>query len=636
MPDQKRRLPARRLRLPLLGGVLTVLAAALPGTGGAQDTAPGETTMDGASPPDAAGHRDWALFGNGYANQRYSTLASIDTENVATLTLAWRLDTGMKGTFQATPIVVDGTLYVSTPFNHVLALDATDGSVRWRYAHALEAEEFCCGPANRGVAVADGRVYMGTLDGYLVALDAATGERLWQSPIVDAEARSREAEAREALTPLLGEARFSGATITGGTGYSANMAPQVVDGLVLVGITGAGYGLHLDLERDAGEALSVVGLAGGLNGLRGFLVAYDAATGEERWRWYSVQDGDWTGDYAAQTASGEPLPDRDPAAERAAASEFPEAWRLGGGSVWTTPAIDRELGLLYVGTGNPAPQMAGDTRPGDNRDTVSLVALDLHTGREVWAFQQVPHDLWGYDVASPPVLADVFIDGEERAIVAQASKTGWIFMHDRRTGELLQRSEPFVPQRNLFRAPTPQGVEVAPAILGGASWSPMAYSPATRTFFVAAIHQPATYYSRSVDPGPGDAHAGPWRGYAWMELSETERWGLLAAVDARSGRLRWRERMAQPLVGGVLATAGGLVFSGEGNGHFNAHDAFDGTLLWRWQAPWGVNAPPITYAVDGRQYVAVVAGGNALFGFPTGDAILSFALPADVTAATPP
>ncbi|MEO0424848.1 MAG: PQQ-binding-like beta-propeller repeat protein, partial [Pseudomonadota bacterium] len=495
-------------------------------------------------------------------------------------------------------------------------------AIRWRYEHELTTKEFCCGPANRGVAVTDDRVYMATLDGQLVALDTATGELAWRAPIVDAEARNEQAQAREALTPLIGDSTFSGATVTGGTGYSANMAPQVVGDTVLVGITGAGYGLHLDLEREAGEALSVVGLAGGLNGLRGFLVAYDAQTGEERWRWYSVQGPDWAGDYAEQTAYGVDLADRDGADERARADEFAESWRLGGGSIWTTPAVDLELGLLYIGTGNPAPQMAGESRPGDNRDTVSLVALDLKTGREAWAYQQVPHDVWGYDVASPPVLASVFIDGAVREVVAQASKTGWVFMHDRRTGELLQRSEPFVPQRNLFRAPSAEGVEVAPAILGGASWSPMAYSPVSSSFFVAAIHQPATYYVRSLDDSDG-----PWRSYAYMELSGEERWGLLSALDARTGRLRWQQRTAEPLVGGVLATAGGLLFCGEGDGHFNAYDADSGDRLWRWQAPYGVNAPPVTYSVAGRQYVTVAAGGNALFGFATGDAILTFALP---------
>jgi glucose dehydrogenase len=570
----------------------------------------------------AAASGDWPLFGRDHANQRYSELADIDVDNVDRLAPAWRLDTGVKGSFQATPIVVDGVMYVSTPFNNVLAVDAASGRELWRYVHEQRTDKFCCGPANRGVAVADGRVYSATLDGSLVALDAATGVLLWQSPIVDAEADQSQTAAREEITPLLGDDTFDGATVTGGTGYSANMAPQVVGDTVLVGITGAGYGLHLDLERDAGESLSVVGLAGGLNGLRGFLVAYDARTGAEKWRWYSVQGPEWTGDFTTDTAYGEAL-GRDVAAERARADDYRASWRLGGGSIWTTPAVDLELGLIYIGTGNPAPQMAGDTRPGDNRDTVSLVALELDSGREAWAYQQVPHDVWGYDVASPPVLAEIFIDGEQRRVVAQASKTGWVFVHDRRTGELLLRSEPFVPQRNLFSAPTEEGVEVAPAILGGASWSPMSFSPVSNTFFVAAIHQPATYYTRSLEPAPGR----PWRSYAYMELSGTEKWGLVSAIDARSGRLRWQRRTDEPLVGGVLSTAGGLLFMGEGNGAFNAYDAHDGRTLWQWQAPYGVNAPPISYSVDGRQYVAVVAGGNALFGFPTGDAVLAFALP---------
>jgi glucose dehydrogenase len=196
--------------------------------------------------------------------------------------------------------VIGGIMYVSTPFNHVLALDAATGELRWRYEHSLPDRAFCCGPANRGVAVANERVYMATLDGALVALDARDGHLLWQVPIVDAQARDAEGLAREDVAPLIGDETFAGATVTGGTGYSANMAPQVVGDVVLVGITGAGYGLHLDLERAAGDSLSVVGLGGGLNGLRGFLVAYDAHSGKELWRWYSVQGPDWTGDFQRQ------------------------------------------------------------------------------------------------------------------------------------------------------------------------------------------------------------------------------------------------------------------------------------------------------------------------------------------------
>lgn len=560
----------------------------------------------------------WPLFGHNYANHRYTALSQIHSDNVADLELAWRFDTGRKNSFQATPIVAGGTMFVSTPFNDVIALDARSGRLKWRYVHEHLHEEWCCGPANRGIAVADGKVFMATLDSRLVALDWQDGGLVWNVPIVDAEAN---AAAREVIEPLLAEEAFAGAKVTGATGYSANMAPQVVDGKVLVGVTGAGYGLHLDLDRPDGESLSVVGLSGGANGLRGFLVAYDAATGKELWRWYSVQGPDWVGEFTSD-AEGVPL-NRDIARERQRAAAHAESWRMGGGSIWTTPAVDQELGHIYIGTGNPAPQMADSTRPGDNQDTVSLVALDLETGKEVWAYQQVPHDRWGYDVASPPVLFDVRHRNAMVPAVAQASKIGWIFVHDRRSGELLFKSEPFVPQRNLFAPPSETGTEVTPAIVGGASWSPMAYSAKHSLFFVAGIHHPAKYFSKPLEATPDR----PWESYAYMELSKSERWGTVTAIDAGSGSVRWQKRTPEPMLGGVLATAGDLIFTGEGDGHFNAMHATTGEVLWRYRAAYGVNAPAVSYSSRGRQYVAVAAGGNRLFGFPVGDAILAFALP---------
>lgn len=566
----------------------------------------------------AGGDEDWPLFGHNYANHRFSTLTQIDDTNVADLELAWRFDTGRKNSFQATPIVSAGTMFVSTPFNDVIALDALTGKLNWRYIHKHTHTDWCCGPANRGIALGDGKVFMATLDSRLVAIDREDGSLLWNVPIVDAEANSA---AREIIEPLLGEKAFAGAKVTGATGYSANMAPQVVDGKVLVGVTGAGYGLHLDLDRPGGESLSVVGLSGGLNGLRGFLVAYDAATGKELWRWYSVQGPDWVGEFAT-AANGIPL-NRDIATERRKAASHTKSWRMGGGSIWTTPAVDRQLGYIYIGTGNPAPQMADSTRPGDNLDTVSLVALDLHSGKEIWAYQQVPHDRWGYDVASPPVLFDVQHQGSPVPAVAQASKTGWIFVHDRRSGKLLFKSEAFVPQRNLFAPPSASGTEVAPAIVGGASWSPMAYSSKRGLFFVAGIHHPAKYFSKPLQATPSR----PWESYAYMELSETERWGTVTAIDADSGSIRWQHRTPEPMLGGILATSGDLIFTGEGDGYFNAMHALTGELLWRYHAPYGVNAPPVSYAIGERQYIAVAAGGNRLFDFPVGDAILVFALP---------
>lgn len=567
----------------------------------------------GAGPADA----DWPLHGRDHANTRFSELAQITTANVGALKPAWTFRTGIDATFQATPIVMDGVMYLTTPFNDVIALDAATGAERWRYRHDLRTKDTCCGPANRGAAVAGGRVYMATMDARLVALDTVTGTRQWDVTLSDTGAGTGEV-----LESLLGVRELEGAKQTGQTGYSANMAPQVHDGLVFVGVTGAGYGLHLEINEHGKETLVVGGLSGGGHGLRGFLLALDADTGREAWRWYTVPDHGWEGEFRATTPAGDPL-HRDLAAERAAFEHYRDTWRFGGGSVWTTPAVDRDLGLIYIGTGNPSPQMDDSTRPGDNLHTISLVALDLKTGALRWHHQQVPHDRWGYDVASPPVLFDFPRDGKVVKAVGQAGKTGWFYIHDRASGELLLRSEPFIRQENLFAPPDADGERIVPGTLGATSWSPVALHPELGLAFVSGIHQPSLFYSRTLTPAPGR----PWQSYTFFKQADEPDWGVFTALSLRTGKIAWQRRVDDPMVGGALATAGGLVFTGEGNGNFDAFDAADGRLLWQYRAAAGVNAPPITYALDGRQYVAVAAGGNSLFGYRTGDELLVFALP---------
>jgi glucose dehydrogenase len=559
----------------------------------------------------------WPLHGHDYANTRYSPLAQIDTCNVTALEPAWILRTGKAAAFQTTPLVVDDTMILTTPFNDIIAVDAATGAERWRYRHDLRTRDTCCGPANRGAAVANGRVYMATMDARLVALDLRNGARRWDVTLADTAAG-----AGEVIDPLLGIPELEGAVQTGQTGYSANMAPQVYGDLVIVGVTGAGYGLHLGIDEEGREVLAVGGLSGGAHGLRGFLAAFDGRTGREVWRWYTVPERGWEGDFRPTTPDGKPL-HRDIAAERAAFRSYHGTWRYGGGSIWTTPAIDERLGLLYIGTGNPSPQMDDSTRPGDNLYTVSLVALDLATGTLRWHYQQVPHDRWGYDVASPPVLFDFHRDGRVIPAVGQAGKTGWLYIHDRATGALLLRSEPFVRQENLFAPPDEDGERIVPGTLGATSWSPVALHPGLELAYIAGIHQPSEFFSRKLTPTPGR----PWQSYTFFKQAQEPDHGVFTAISTRTGRIAWQRRVADPMVGGALATAGGLVFTGEGNGRFDAFDAATGELLWHYQASAGVNAPPITYAVNGRQYVAVAAGGNSLFGYATGDELLVFALP---------
>ncbi|HKU61855.1 MAG TPA: PQQ-binding-like beta-propeller repeat protein [Gemmatimonadales bacterium] len=557
----------------------------------------------------AQGNDGWTLHGHDLGGQRFSPLKDIDSATVATLRPLWTWHSGVAATFQATPIVADSTMYVSLPFSGVAALDPATGRERWRYVHQSRADKLCCGPANRGVAVAEGRVFVGTVDGRLVALDAASGRRLWDITVADYQGTT---EATGLLRP---DDPLSRVGAHGSTGIGISAAPLVYQGKVFVGIAGVGYGLHPD------QGLAVVGVSGQY-GRPGLMAAFDAATGRALWR-FDVTGPGWEGDYRTATPYGVAL-HRNVARERADAPAHADAWRYGGGSIYATPVVDAERHLLIFGTGNPSPQMADASRPGDNLYTSSLVALDLRSGRIVWHYQQVPHDRWGYDVASSPVLLDLVEHGAVVPAVAQASKTGWVFVHDRRDGRLLFRSRPFVPQRNLFMPPRPgDGVVIAPGIAGGANWSPSAYDAGRRLFYVAALHLPTRYIAQKARRPDGSILQ-----YASTRDGD-ERWGTLTALDlSREGEVRWQVRTDEPLVGGVLATAGGLVFSGAGRGSFAAFASSSGRRLWSWQCDAGVNAPPVSYRAGGRQVIAVAVGGNALFGFKQGDAVMAFALPA--------
>ena len=559
---------------------------------------------------------DWPLYGRDYSNQRFSPLKQINRNNISQLKLAWKFNTGKKATFQTNPIVIDGIMYITTPFNDVIALNADTGTQLWRYQHKLRKDKFCCGPANRGPAVANGKVYTVTIDARLIALDQKTGEVIWDIEITDSDAGQGEI-----LEPLLGVKELAGAIQTGQTGYTANLAPQVYDNKIFVGITGAGYGLHMEFEEDGKQILSVGGLSGGGHGLRGFLVAYDANTGDELWRWYSVPKQGWEGQWKDKTSDGNSL-NRDLDKEKVIFKKYSDTWRYGGGSVWTTPAIDPELGLIYIGTGNPSPQMDDSTRPGDNLYTVSLVALDIKTGKLKWFYQQVPHDRWGYDVASPPMLFDFEKDGKIIKAIGQASKLGWFYIHDRVTGELLLRSEPFIQQENLFAKPTDEGVRIVPGTLGASSWSPVAFDPENQRVFIAGIYQPSLFFNRQLQPEPGK----PWESYTFFRQTNEKDWGIFTAISTRTGKILWQKKTGDPMVGGCLATAGGLVFTGEGNGQFDAIDMETGQILWNFKTEYGVNAPPVTFTVNGKQYIAVAAGGNSLFDYKTGDEILVFTL----------
>ncbi len=556
---------------------------------------------------------NWLTYGHGFGNQRYSELTDINIDNVAKLKPAWIVQTGIVGTFPTNPLVVDGVMYISTPFNHVIALDAATGAEKWRYTHKPSTDKLCCGSHNRGVAWGEGRLFMITADARLIALDAADGKPVWDIPVVDPMTGNDDDLAAIRHYDPAAHKAFDQATR-----FAGNMAPLVYDGKVFVGVSGTGYSAVLsDAENTSASAL---GRAGVRDGLRAFLSAYSVKNGDLVWRWYSTAASGWEGDFVAKTAFGDALP-RDIAAERANATKYRDAWKTGGGSIYSTPSVDAAQGLIYFGTGNASPGYEDDKRPGDNLYTSSLIALDVATGKLRWHHQLVPHDLWGYDASSPPVLLD--LKGPDQTpvpVLAAASKSGWMYVLNRLTGAPLLRSQPFVPQDStMFRRATAAGIDVLPGAAGGANWPPSAYSPQTGWVYVPASDA-ATHYQLEKNAAGKDVTVLSFN-------TDVKRAGTLSAINPADGKIQWQLKTGLPVMSGALATAGGVVFTGESNGDFIALDAKSGKRLWRFATGAGVNAPPITYRVGGRQYVAVAAGGHALFKFPLGDAVIGFALP---------
>ena len=558
---------------------------------------------------------DWPSFGRDYTNQRMSPLTQINPQNVKNLGLAWQFKSGVSASFQATPIVTGNVMYVALPYNHVVALDAKSGKELWRYQHERRANwKMCCGPANRGVAVSDGMVFIGTVDARLIALNAKTGAKEWDIDVADDTALTEDAASLSKADSNSQKESY------GGTGIGIAMAPVVYRGKVIVGVTGVGYGLHLDTPTKDAPLGAVVGV-NGRYGRPGFLAAYDVKNGQRIWQFDTIPAQGWEGAFVETTSDGISL-NRDISAEKANLINNKEAWRYGGGSAWSTPAIDIKTNTLFFGTGNPSPQMNDILRPGDNLYTVSLVALDTETGKLKWYYQQVPHDVWGYDLASPPVLFNYEQNGQIIPAVGQASKTGWYYVNDRETGKLLIKSEAFVPQKNLFAKATKEGTVLYPGILGGSNWSPSALDEKNQISFVAGIHAPIKY--TLVDEPAKDGK--PAIKYAASEPTKDARWGIISAINLSTGNLKWQVKTEQPLMGGILSTSSGLIFTGEGGGNFNAYNSSTGDLLWQAKVDAGVNAPAISYEIEGTQYVAVAAGGNSIFGYTAGDNIMVYAL----------
>lgn len=510
---------------------------------------------------------DWPTHGGNLANHRFSPLDQIDAGSVSELVPVWVHSTGIEGALETTPIVVGNTMYVTTAGGRVLALNAATGEELWQFDPGVEVATLCCGPINKGVSVYGDRVYVASLDARLIALDARTGQPVWQTQLADPT-----------------------------RGFSATMAPLAVQGRVYLGVSGERYGI------------------------RGFLAAFDAQSGEEIWRWYTIpspEQGGWWGAWKETDPFGTPL-NRDIQAELADSSATSGSWGVGGGGIANTPAYDPDSGRLYVNVEGPAPLMNGGIRPGDNLYTGSIVALDAATGRMVWHAQYLPHDSWGLSGGSPPFLFD---RGGDR-YVGFAGRTGWIYVFDADDGSPILRSDNFVPQEALFRRPGEGAVRVAPGANGGNPGTGVGYDSRSGVAYVGGVHQPMVYARQGGGYAPGQL----WLGGALMLPPGEEQWGTVTAIDLADGRIRWQRQTPAPVHSDVLVTAGSLVFVGQGSGSLDAFHSGTGELLWQFQTGAGVHGGPITYQVGDVQYVVAAAGGSFHFGTSAGDELLAFAL----------
>jgi alcohol dehydrogenase (cytochrome c) len=516
----------------------------------------------------AAGDANNFLHTNGdYTQKRYHLAAQINTTNVRRMRPAWIFQTDVRESLETSPIVVNGVMYVTTSYSEVYALNAQTGEQLWHFKPQLgPITTYCCGPNNRGVAVFEDKVYLATLDSKLVALDAKTGNKVWQTDIADPE-----------------------------LGYSETMAPTVVKGKVLIGTNGGEYGV------------------------RGFVRAYNAKDGKLLWNFDTIPENS-VGVWAEKDATGRDM-HRNIQAEKEQLAKTGDPYKTLGGGVWQNPAVDLVTNRIYFVVGNPSPDLDGSLRPGDNLYTDSLVSIDLETGKYVCHFQYIAHDVWDLDAVSPPVLVDVR-DKAGKVIpgVIHAGKTGHVYVHDRKDCSLIRFSDAMVPQENMWTLPTPQGARMLPGANGGVEWSPIAVNPQLGLSYAINLHQPMTYTVTSAPYPNGKL----WLGGAFKVIPGEEQAGNVTAVDYNTGKIRWQVKTPQPMIGGILATAGGLVFTGEANGRFRAYDARNGNVLWSFNAGAGVNAPPSSYTVAGKQYIVVGAGGNVQIDSKRGNAIIAF------------
>ena len=503
--------------------------------------------------------QNWLTHNGGYASQHYSLLTGITPANVANLESKWVLQDEVFGAWQSSPVVVDGVMYVTQRPNDVMAVDARTGRVFWQYRYTPAADaRVCCGANNRGVAILGDTLFMGTLDAHLVAIDAKNGKPLWNTAVADVR-----------------------------LAYSITMAPLIVKDRVVVGVGGGEYGI------------------------RGFVAAFDPKTGKEAWRFNVIPQ---PGEPGSETWSG-------------------DAWKSGGGSVWVTGSYDPDLNLTYWGIGNPGPDWNPAQRPGDNLYTDSVVALDADTGKLTWHFQFTPNDGNDYDSVQVPVLADLDWQGRPAKVMLWANRNGYFYVLDRATGKFLFGT-PFVKVNwssgldangRPIATMQPPGMPTYPGNQGGTNWFPPSYSPRTGLFYFSAWENYASIYRReeatyqpgrnfsgggpaALTPVPGAPAVGIGRRSPINNWTDAVGNGAIIALDPHTGQPKWRFEEYDVTEAGIMTTASDLLFTGSREGYFQAFDARTGKLLWKASLGGQIVMAPVTYEVEGRQYVSVIAG----------------------------
>src|SRR6266849_1208701 len=499
--------------------------------------------LDSAKEP-----QNWLMYSGDYAGHRFSALHQINTSNASSLVPKWAYQTMGGGKFETTPLVVDGVLYATGQDNRAFALDAKSGRPIWQYQRALPQDiRLCCGRVNRGLAILGDKVFLGTHNAHVISIDTKTGNIVWDVTAVDYR-----------------------------KGYSITLAPLAIKNRVLVGVSGGEYGI------------------------RGFIDAYDAATGARRWRFYTVPG---PGEPGHETWEG-------------------DSWKIGGAPAWNTGTYDAATNQLFWPTGNPSPSNRGEGRAGDNLYSNSLLALNADTGKMSWYFQFTKHDEHDWDATQVPVM----IDAGGKHLIAQANRNGFFYVLDLSTGKLIlanaygkvtwsdTKDSEGRPVAQKEASPTLEGHTVCPGALGTTNFMAPTYDPQTALFYVTARDQCDIF---STAPQPYEAgHA--YYGSAYFPSEEAEPYrGFLKAIDPATGEIKWKFEHTSPTWSGVLSTAGGLVFTGDAEGNFIAFDAASGKPLWHFQMGGAVYAAPMAFAVDGKEYVAIAAGSAVYaFGLP--------------------